>query len=173
MPTIRPNAEPAATTVAAGDIFLIDGATGVRALAATSVALLSGGVLSPSVLPAFTGDMTTTAGSVATSIAANTVTNAKLAQMPANTIKCNPTGGTATAIDSTSPVVTSLTATTSLIATTSMISPTVAGGGSASSPLLIESTFGTGTSDYISFLTGSQVDNQRRDVELFSQIRQR
>ena len=37
MATIRPNAEPAATTVAAGDIFLIDGATGVRALAASSV----------------------------------------------------------------------------------------------------------------------------------------
>lgn len=40
MTTIRPNAEPAATTVAAGDIFLIDGATGVRAFAATNVALL-------------------------------------------------------------------------------------------------------------------------------------
>ena len=37
--TIRPNAEPAATAVQAGDIFLIDGATGVRALAATSVAM--------------------------------------------------------------------------------------------------------------------------------------
>lgn len=34
MATIRPNAEPAATSVQAGDIFLIDGATGVRALAA-------------------------------------------------------------------------------------------------------------------------------------------
>jgi Pectate lyase superfamily protein len=37
MAVIRPNATPAATNVAAGDIFLIDGATGVRALAASSV----------------------------------------------------------------------------------------------------------------------------------------
>lgn len=37
MATIRPNAEPAATTVADGDIFLIDGTTGVRALAASVV----------------------------------------------------------------------------------------------------------------------------------------
>lgn len=37
MATIRPKALPAATTVQAGDTFLIDGATGVRALAATSV----------------------------------------------------------------------------------------------------------------------------------------
>jgi hypothetical protein len=40
MAVIRPNAEPAVTTVAAGDIFLIDGATGVRALAASSVPVL-------------------------------------------------------------------------------------------------------------------------------------
>lgn len=40
MATIRPNAEPAATTVVAGDIFLIDGSTGVRALAASVVPLL-------------------------------------------------------------------------------------------------------------------------------------
>jgi hypothetical protein len=39
MPSLRPNAEPAVTAVAAGDIFVIDGATGVRALAASSVAL--------------------------------------------------------------------------------------------------------------------------------------
>jgi hypothetical protein len=40
MANIRPNAEPAATTVAVGDIFLIDGATGVRALAASVVPLI-------------------------------------------------------------------------------------------------------------------------------------
>ena len=39
MASIRPNAEPAATTVAGGDIFLIDGASGVRALAASVVPL--------------------------------------------------------------------------------------------------------------------------------------
>jgi hypothetical protein len=37
MSIVRPDACPAATAVAAGDIFLIDGATGVRALAATAV----------------------------------------------------------------------------------------------------------------------------------------
>lgn len=37
MATIRPNAEPAATALLSGDIFLIDGATGVRALAGTAV----------------------------------------------------------------------------------------------------------------------------------------
>lgn len=40
MAVIRPNAEPAATSVAAGDIFLIDGSTGVRALAASVVPIL-------------------------------------------------------------------------------------------------------------------------------------
>src|SRR6185369_17074740 len=39
MAIIRPNAEPAATSVAAGDIFLIDGATSVRALDATFVVI--------------------------------------------------------------------------------------------------------------------------------------
>jgi hypothetical protein len=39
MAVIRPKDAPAVTTVAAGDIFLIDGATGVRALAASVVPL--------------------------------------------------------------------------------------------------------------------------------------
>jgi hypothetical protein len=43
MASIRPNAEPAATAVQAGDIFLIDGATGVRALAATAVCAVAVG----------------------------------------------------------------------------------------------------------------------------------
>jgi hypothetical protein len=40
MAVIRPNAEPPVTAVQAGDIFLIDGATGVRALAASQVPVL-------------------------------------------------------------------------------------------------------------------------------------
>lgn len=60
MATIRPNAEPAATTVAAGDIFLIDGSTGVRALAATSVPILdaSGNVSINNVIAGFTSTAT-------------------------------------------------------------------------------------------------------------------
>lgn len=46
-------------------------------------------------LPAFTGDVTTTAGTTTTTIAANAVTNAKAAQMVTSTIKCSNTGSTA------------------------------------------------------------------------------
>jgi hypothetical protein len=45
--------------------------------------------------PALTGDATTSAGSCATTIAANAVTNAKMAQAGAATLKGNPTAGTA------------------------------------------------------------------------------
>ena len=59
----------------------------------------SWGGLSATALPALTGDVTTTAGSAATTITANVVTNAKAAQMAGNTIKCNPTSTTANASD--------------------------------------------------------------------------
>jgi hypothetical protein len=42
MATIRPNAETPVTSVLPGDIFLIDGSTGVRSLAATSVPMVNG-----------------------------------------------------------------------------------------------------------------------------------
>jgi hypothetical protein len=45
--------------------------------------------------PALTGDVTSVAGAVATTIAANAVTNAKLAQMAPGTIKGNPLGSLA------------------------------------------------------------------------------
>lgn len=50
-------------------------------------------------MPALTGDVTTTIGTVATTIAANVVTNAKAAQMVAHTFKGNNTGSTANSID--------------------------------------------------------------------------
>ena len=52
-------------------------------------------------MPAYTGDVTTSVGSVANTIANNAVTNAKAAQMAANTIKGNNTGSTANAVDMT------------------------------------------------------------------------
>lgn len=58
--------------------------------------------------PAHTGDVTNTAGSLALTIAANAVTNAKAAQMAANTIKGNNTGGTANAADLTGTQVTAM-----------------------------------------------------------------
>jgi hypothetical protein len=51
--------------------------------------------------PALTGDVTTPGGSLATTIAANAVTNAKAAQMAADTVKCNGTGSLANAADCT------------------------------------------------------------------------
>jgi hypothetical protein len=59
------------------------------------------GSLAAAQLPAFTGDMTTSAGSATTTIAANAVTNAKLATMASMTFKINNTGGQAVPIDAT------------------------------------------------------------------------
>lgn len=57
-----------------------------------------------------TGDVTWSVNSFATTIAANAVTNAKLAQMGAKTIKGNNTGSTANATDLTAAQVTTLLA---------------------------------------------------------------
>ncbi len=62
---------------------------------------LSAGTVPDARMPALTGDVTTSAGAVATTIGTNVVTNAKAAQMAANTLKMNNTGSTANAIDAT------------------------------------------------------------------------
>lgn len=64
----------------------------------TNAANLTGS-LSAAQMPALTGDVTTSAGAVATTLGANVVTNAKAAQAPANTIKGNATGATANVAD--------------------------------------------------------------------------
>lgn len=60
---------------------------------------LTTGTLPAGRFPALTGDVTTSAGSLATTIANNAVSNAKLAQMATNTVKANITGSTANASD--------------------------------------------------------------------------
>lgn len=64
------------------------------------------GSVAASQMPALTGDVTTSAGALATTIAANAVTNAKAAQMAAYTLKGNATGSTANASDISIPALT-------------------------------------------------------------------
>jgi hypothetical protein len=59
---------------------------------------LSGSVAATQ-MPALTGDITTSAGAVATTLTTNIVTNAKAAQMAAHTYKGNNTTGTSNALD--------------------------------------------------------------------------
>jgi hypothetical protein len=80
-----------------------NGATFATVATSGSASDLSAGTLPAARMPAMTGDVTTSAGAVATTIASNAVTNAKAAQMAANTIKGNNTGSTANASDLTVP----------------------------------------------------------------------
>ena len=74
--------------IAAGDV------SGLAAVATSgSASDLGAGTLPAGRMPALTGDVTTSAGAVATTIAANAVDNTKLADMPARTLKGKATAG--------------------------------------------------------------------------------
>lgn len=77
------------------------GTTDTQALTNKSIAAseVNSGTLAAAQMPALTGDVTTSAGAVATTIAANAVTNAKAAQMATQTVKCNATASTGNAQD--------------------------------------------------------------------------
>jgi len=75
-----------------------NGASALTASATIPATDLSG-TIAAARMPALTGDVTSTVNTVATTIAANAVTNAKMATMAANTIKANATAGVATPTD--------------------------------------------------------------------------
>lgn len=85
--------------------WVVDGvdAGGLPALAAIatsgSASDLTGGTVPAARMPALTGNVTSSAGSVATTIAAGVVTNAMHTNMAANTFKANNTGGSTTPTD--------------------------------------------------------------------------
>lgn len=79
-----------------GDVTSVGNAT---TLAAGNAGNLNSGTLLAARMPAHTGDVTTSVGTVATTIANNAVTNAKSAQMTAATLKGNSTASTANASD--------------------------------------------------------------------------
>lgn len=101
-----------ATVAATGSYADLSGTPALGSLAAKSSADLgtgdATGTLAASRFPALSGDVTTTAGAVSTTIAANAVTNAKAAQMAAATIKGNNGGSTANPSDLSASQVTAM-----------------------------------------------------------------
>ena len=77
----------------------VSGLGALATAASVNLSTQAAGTLQAAQMPALTGDVTSTAGSLATAIASGAVTNAKLATMAANSIKGNNTGAVASAVD--------------------------------------------------------------------------
>lgn len=101
------SATPMALTVAQVKTLLAISASDVSGLAAIatsgSAANLTTGTIPAGRMPALTGDVVMTAGTVATTIANSVVTLAKLANLPANTLIGNNTGASAAPVAVTVP----------------------------------------------------------------------
>lgn len=118
---VSSNAIIVGTTVVTGgtsNCLLYDNAGAVGCLATANSSILGtngSGVpgwqtsLACSFLPALTGDVTSSLGGCATTIAAGSVTNAKLANMAAHTVKCNTSGSAGSAADCTAAQVNGVT----------------------------------------------------------------
>jgi Protein of unknown function (DUF2793)/Repeat of unknown function (DUF5907) len=93
--------------IAAGDV---SGLGALAALSSVNLSTQATGTLQAAQFPALTGDVTTAAGALGSTIAAGSVTNAKLANMAANSLKGNNTGASAVALDLTAAQVKTLLA---------------------------------------------------------------
>ncbi len=89
------------------DKFVVD-ATGKIVTGSADAALLTSGQLNGGRMPALTGDVTSSAGSVSTTISNNVVTNAKLATVSTATFKGRTTAGTGNVEDLTATQATAL-----------------------------------------------------------------
>lgn len=128
----------AATTTGTGSVVLATGAA-ISLTGATGLPLATGvtGTLAAAQAPAFTGDVTSSAGSLGLTIANNAVTNAKLATAPANTVKGNNTGVTANVTDLTGTQVTAMLD----VFTSALPGLTPASGGGTTNFLRADGTF--------------------------------
>lgn len=96
------------SAVATGNVLISGGVSTVSTWGKVGLATHVSGTLQAANFGALTGEVTNSAGSYATTIGLNVVTNAKLAQMATMTIKGNTTGGTANAVDLTVTQVTAM-----------------------------------------------------------------